>query len=78
MSNIYNLHYFEVQVSCFRPDIRAYGPWRCLKSNIITMRAADQLAKRVYDAGAKSAPDERDRVRVVRIESTCTVLHEIK
>lgn len=66
---------FETQVSCFDQRNLTFTVWRSLYSSK-RMDLAIAKAEKVRKACAREPYP--DRVRVVRIESTCTVLHEIK
>lgn len=63
---------FEVHVSSKDPRNLSWTEWRTyatLKRMDLAVKLADKITKE--DA-------ERDRSRVVRVESTCTVVHEPK
>ena len=69
---------FEVHVSCYDPKNLTFTAWRSTHS-LKRLDLAIDKAKKVQGTTSLSQDQpHQDRVRVVRIESTCTVLHEIK
>ena len=77
MPTTYKTVYFQVHVSSHNSQNLTFTPWRSVFVSKRMGLAVDK-AKSVSDASHASGAIFPDRVRVVRIESTCTVLHEIK